>query len=78
MGPYGVSNGAEADAFLGGLERRAQLRQEAADLAAFDAAQAAAKNAEAPWIDPDHMVDTPPDVADMRAQLETSWTAARS
>jgi hypothetical protein len=70
VGPYGVSNGAEADAFLGGLERRAQLRQEAADLAAFDAAQAAAKNAEAPWIDPDHMVDTPPDVADMRAQLD--------
>jgi hypothetical protein len=63
VGPHGVNDGAEADAFLNGLERRA------ADLAAFDAAQAAAKNAEAPWIDPDHMVDAPPDIADMRAQL---------
>ena len=72
VSPNGVQNGAQADAFLGGLERRAQLRQEAADLAAFDAAQAAAKNGEAPWIDPDHMVEaTQPDVADLRSQLST-------
>lgn len=51
----GATTGAEADVFLAGLERRAELRQQAADLAAFEAEQAVAKAGEAPWVDPDVM-----------------------
>jgi len=71
VGPNGVQNAAQADAFLLGLEAKAAQRQAAADLAAFEAQLAAARAGEAPWIDPDTMVDVDPaDLPEMRAQLD--------
>lgn len=71
----GATTGAEADVFLASLERKAELRQQAADLANFEAAQAAAKAGEATWIDPDVMLDAP-DVENMRAELDTVMDCA--